>query len=147
MTKEDRWLTAQPHWVSACAYCNVDTVFESLAQIVKRDTDEMTALPRLVRRKYTFLFEPERTQETFPRFRVRRINEQGFERGYVLFEKSSHTITITSFPTPPPVPPLLVTPIWDEPTHRCKLAVAQQIYDFWEISEKALKPLFFDPGD
>ena len=133
-----------PNWVAEHApQCDLDLTFEALAQIVKRDVEEINNLPLEKRQGYSFALKYN-GKGTCPLLRVSRFPEIPFYKRddlCVTFMKSPEAIEICCVDGDP----LLAYPKWDKSASSCKLYVKGQDgnYELWELSKMALKPLFF----
>lgn len=131
-----------PNWVVERAKCNLDLTFEALAEVVKRDVDEMNQLSPKRRRNYEFSFE-QNGEGVTPRLRVIRYPEGEPDADgalYVTFEKSTSAIRIVQAPDGTA---FLASPTWVESTSSCRLQIDGEGFQVWEISQRFLGPLFF----
>ena len=131
-----------PNWVADRAKCNLDLIFESLAEVVKRDVDEMNKLSSKRRRNYQFSYE-QNGEGVNPRLRVIRYPEGKPDADgclYVTFEKSKVAIRIQQAPDGATV---LAYPEWIEATSSCRLQIDGENLKVWNISQRFLGPLFF----
>ena len=133
-----------PNWVAERAKCNLETTFEALCQIVKRDVDEMNKLSVKRRGGHAFRFD-ECAQGTEPFMRVRRFPEGDPD------SESAHWITfrltINAIIVEPMIAPQKtryeVVPRWNEKAGSCELFIGDDVFEVWQVSQRALSPLFF----
>lgn len=129
-----------PNWVAERAKCNLDLVFEALCQVIERDVNEMNGLPRQQRQDRTFSFALN-VDGTKPIALVSRNSEE--QKAWARFEKSIVAIQIQVFMPGMMMPQFLAYPEWIQRTRSCVLTVEERQYQVWELSQKALGPLFF----
>ena len=129
-----------PTWVTGCARCNRDQIFEDLAEIVKRDVEEMNSLPAKDRRSFRFKFETIE-DSIHPSFRVSRVDEKGLPGElYVLFEKWKHSLHILEAP----FGQLSIVKLhWDIPRRVCLVEYNGDHMPVWQLSSSVLSSLYF----
>ena len=132
---------AADRWVMDRARCSLDLVFDALIEIVERDVKDMNSLPATLRGSDKFWVE-HNGDGLNKRLRVRRHPEQepaNYYVGAVTFVKSSTCIDVVIAPGDN----FRVVPKWENSTSSCQLHVGEQQLKVWQISCKALSPLFF----
>ena len=116
--------------------CNIDAKFEALRSVVERDVADMNGLTEEQRRGYSFSAERE-DEGRYPSLTVRRT-EPTEKDSVVSFMKMRDMIAVggsgQSFE---------VVPRWNNETSSCNLYVDGNRIEVWEVSQKALEPLFF----
>lgn len=129
-------MSDRTRWALRRAACNLDAKFEALRSVVERDVGDMNGLTEEQRRGYTFSVERE-DEGRYPSLTVRRM-ESGKEESVVSFMCMKNMIAIggagKSFE---------VVPRWNGETTSCDLYVDGERREVWEVSQKALEPLFF----
>ena len=131
-----------PNWVAERAKCNVDLVFEALAEVVRRDVGEVNKLSIKRRRGFAFRFE-QSDEGQYPRLRVFRFREGEPDSDATLdvtFKKTINTIRVYQVPDRSP---LVAYPRWIEKSATCRLYVDDASIKVWELSQRTLGPFFF----
>ena len=146
----------KPNWVARQAACQIDAVFEDLLKAVQQDVDAMNALPAERRRHRQYVYQ------------------QQHERGAVVFcTDQDGTELVTKYNVNIPVSVIFanaadtssiqihqnliqrvrdkdVTLSWNTETLSCGLiwdGREDRRLEVWQVSQKALGPLFFDTDD
>ena len=142
-----------PQWVTKRAACDLDTVFEQLIQVVERDVKERNELtdadPRLFHK-----FQVETTDDQCVVYSTDSLDPSTSRQ--VVFEKKRETqehgdqIEIDVSRAGRRGRPLLVITLrWNAKKLSCDLLMKNQSseeqdwVEVWEVSQKALAPLFF----
>ena len=130
-----------PNWVKARAECNLELTFEALFGIVERDVNEANDIDAFV----SYRLEIQRGVFD-PMISVTREDNGSFS-GRVIFTQMAHEIRVCrESPMSAGKENLFsVTAQWEEDNHRCRLFVDGSTLEVWELSRKALEPMFF-PG-
>ena len=146
----------KPNWVTRQAACQIDAVFEDLLKAVQQDVDVMNALPAERRRHRHYVYQ------------------QQHERGAVVFcTDQDDTELVTKYNANIPVSVIFanaadtssiqihqnliqrvrdqdITLSWNTETLSCGLiwdGKEDHRLEVWQVSQKALGPLFFDTDD
>ena len=118
-----------PHWVKKRAECSLDLIYAALCQLVERDVEEMNALPESQRQSRTFRLE-KNTDGDYPILRV--LPSEGDSS--VFFQRKRDVIYING---------KTVCVRWDNEIGSCRLALDDEQLEVWQVSQRALEPLFF----
>ena len=133
-----------PNWVAERAKCNLELTFDALCQIVKRDVGEMNKLSPKRRRGHTFEFD-ECAAGPEPVLRVRRFPEgepDSEDAHWVIFRQTINAIFVEPMIAPKETR-YEVTPKWNAESGSCELFIGNDVLEVWQVSQRALSPLFF----
>ena len=134
-----------PNWVRLRAECNLDVSFDSVCSFVERDVAEMNKLSSAMRRQWTY--QTESGGGASPTHYVIQKPEQGYgvsdamvgfhrgENALEVFRKARGTDARETL--------FVVVPEWNPQESRCRLKVNGKELEVWEISRRALEPMFF----
>ena len=123
------------NWVKLRLACNSEKIYHSVVEQVKSDVDEMNnAASRIhfetLEEGRTFIIVPE----------GHNVDSRGIAR----LKCNSHTIHVTNDARH--IDDFFIKWAWNQNTASCDLSVNGEKMKLWEISQKALYPVFF-PGD
>ena len=128
------------NWVALRAKCHVDLVFMALRDVVARDVEEINRVDSRKRHGFTFALQ-NGPSSSVPRFGVIRTHThyQGTV-STVLFTQSSTDIVVDLSDNSK----FKVIAEWHEDEGVCRLTVDGDIFEPWQVSQKALTRFFFD---
>ena len=146
-----------PNWVKRQAACQINTVFEALLKNVQRDVDVINKLPAKERRsrKYVYEKQDEETSAVYRTdeggHRLLTVEDSDVEVA-VIFEKYAFDkrIKIRQDIMGRNLISQVITLRWNAEKLSCGLIWSGEdpLLEVWQVSQKALAPLFFDPdGD
>ena len=141
--------TPPPNWVKSRADCNLSLCFDSLREIVSRDVEEMNKLSKEQRREFHYVISGgtgvadvfqvdqkdddalHRSWDTRVHFARRRdLGAESIEISRVGQSSGKETKVV-------------VRAQWDSEQSRCRLLIDDAEIEVWQISKKALEPMFF----
>lgn len=137
-------------WVKGQAACILPPIFEKLATVIEHDVDAAKAYSPFLEEGYDFGVEPAKVTEKTRTLTVTRYpppNSQ-HERVIVTFKCETIRILVTHSEVDTPT---VWTVKWNADTGECDLLCDGQrppeahSYALWQVSQKALAPLFFPP--
>ena len=129
-----------PNWVKARADCNLELSFQALREVAERDVSIANGIDSITRNRFAFFLQNEEGSH-IPTFCVdRREGNRPVDK--VLFKMYPQEITVHNSQGAK----FCVTAVWDERNCRCNLLIDDDSYEIWQISRKALEPIFFFPG-
>lgn len=145
----------KPNWVARQAACQIDAVFEDLLKAVQQDVDAMNALPAERRRHRHYVYQQhERGAVVFCTDQdgtelVTKYNVNILVS--VIFANAADTSSIQTHQNLiQRVRDKDVTLSWNTETLSCGLiwdGKEDHRLEVWQVSQKALGPLFFDTDD
>ncbi len=135
------------NWVRERGNCNVNTAFRELTEIVEQDVQTMNELLQENCKGYRYEFLPATSSSlSLEMVQVRRAKGEakvGIEEPTVTFSKKRNGLRIAR----PKANELLVTCEWCESEVACRFFLDNKTVALWEVSRKALEPLFFEDED
>ena len=140
----------EPNWVQECAECDVDSTYNKLVKEAKKDVEKANVF--LGAKNDTVAFDCQDDSSAHNQdFKVRRL-VNGKHQDTVLYENLGWSVKISNLRGLN----ISVVPKWNSLDCKCELhvsttqegvvlgdPVAPEILELWEISKKALEPLFF----
>lgn len=129
-------MTTRPNWVKDRLDCNTDLKFEALWDVIEEDVAAINAAPDTKRGSCTFRAERE-NEGPRPCIRVTRRERDGIDMGAVWFCKERDAIRVKGLNE------LTVTVQWNAATSSCDFLLNEEPCPLWQLSKRALEPLFF----
>lgn len=134
------FLEEPPNWVKARADCNLDLTFEALFTLARRDAAEANEIDALTEGRFKYPIQRE-AGGAYSMFSVcRQMNGSPVDK--VLFERLQLEIRVSRTRGEG----FSVTPRWNEDECKCDLFIGDEPFEVWQVSRKALEPLFFRSG-
>ena len=126
-------------WVLRRARCNVDDIFAELQEQVEQDVAYMKSVTDAKNDGYSFQLEREDgrfvVQHYFGEDRLKAV----------VFRNSTRGITIEQFifARDGGSEEFNVRWKWNEQECKCELFIDDELHEVWQVSQKALSPMFF----
>ena len=127
-------------WVLRRARCNVDDIFAQLRERVEQDVVNMNSISNAKNNISSFQF----IEEDKERFVVERdIADPHSNKEGVVFKSNLDTITVEHWLGRNVPQKFSVGCKWNEQECRCELVIDDEPHEVWQVSQKALLPIFF----
>ena len=130
-----------PNWVKARADCNIDLTFEALFGLVQRDAKQANGIDTLTEGRFKYSVQKE-YGGAVPMFSVAR-QMNGSPVATVRFEMLPLELRVSRTRGRNRDDGFSVTPRWNESECKCDLFIGDEPHELWQVSQKALEPLFF----
>ena len=123
------------NWVSRRYSCNGQSIFDSLRRRIKLDVQRINSAVGVER----FSITSDGNGDFVACLKAEEITRRA---AFQLSETGIVVVTVESEGRLPP--PLKISHKWDVKTATCQLTIDGEIVELWEISQRALGPLFFE---
>ena len=133
-----------PNWVKMRAECNLDICYDSIRSLAKRDVDAANQLPETIRKGFKFVIQ-EGGGVGISFYVVRKpIKGYAPHEAMVSFAKRQSDIGVSRLDVfAEHKDDFNVVAEWREKESRCVLTVDGRELEPWQITKRALEPLFF----
>ena len=122
------------NWVNRRASCTINDVFEALLSRIEADIEEK----KDVHPDSEFTIHRKVAGDVLEKVAIRGPKDLG-HTPIVELKKEGATIKVHGTESEM----FVVTPKWDQETAECRLLIDDNPLDLWQISQRALYPLFF----
>lgn len=143
-------MTDHPNWIEARTKCNLDAWLDLLSKIMRTDVNRMNAqiehsnasAPTVDNRKFGCSIDG---SEQVTIVKLMPVGVPSYDPPEVRLSVEGEVLRCTRYGIDSAeVEAFDVEIVWDADHSKCQLRVRQETLEPWQISKRALEPLFFD---